>query len=182
MKFFKILTLIIFISVSAFTLYDGKDDINNIRNNDISKEEIYQHIKYLSSDELEGRFPGTPGDSLTNSYLINEFIKYGLDPAGENGYTQPFEMYTHVRLSGVNKFQIFSDGKEKDYTIEEDFLPCWVFPVTGLHRVNWFFSDTESQLPSRIMMITKDKDGNDIDIANKIIVIMKDSPRWRRCS
>ena len=94
MKFSKILAGIIFISVSAFTFHDGKDDIDNIRKNEITKEEIYQHIKYLSSDDLEGRFPGTPGDSLTNSYLTNEFIKYGLEPAGENGFSQPFEMYT----------------------------------------------------------------------------------------
>ncbi|HMQ67571.1 MAG TPA: M20/M25/M40 family metallo-hydrolase [Ignavibacteria bacterium] len=175
MKIFKILTLVIFVSVSAFTLYDGKDDIDNIRNNDISKEEIYQHIKYLSSDELEGRFPGTPGDSLTNSYLAGEFVKYGLDPAGENGYMQPFEIYTHVRLSGDNKFSIFSDGNEKNYTVEEDFLPLG-FSGNGIAQGELVFLGYGISAPEQNYDDYKDKNGNEIDIAGKILVIMKDSP------
>lgn len=175
MNFFKILTGIIFISVSAFTLYDGKDDIENLRNNDISKEEIFQHIKYLSSDDLEGRFPGTAGDSLTDSYLTNEFTKYNLTPAGENGYLQPFEIYTHVRLSGENKFQIISNGAEQNYNVEEDFLPLG-FSGNGIAQGELVFLGYGISAPEQNYDDYKDKDGNDIDIANKIIVIMKDSP------
>ena len=101
-----LLTAYVFITSFGFLPGDGKDDIDKVRNNNITKEEIFQHIKYLASDELEGRFPGTAGDSLTESYLVKEFTKYNLQPAGESGFLQPFDIYTQVRLSGENDFSI----------------------------------------------------------------------------
>ena len=41
--------------------------------------------KTLSSDEFEGRAPGTPGEDKTIAYLSQQFRSLGLEPAGENG-------------------------------------------------------------------------------------------------
>lgn len=46
---------------------------------------IRAHTKYLSSDLLEGRGPGTRGDSLATSYIAAQFESYGLEPAGDDG-------------------------------------------------------------------------------------------------
>ena len=77
--------IILFATVICFHFFgflpsDNKDDIEKVRNNNITSDEIYQHIKYLSSDELEGRFPGTAGDALTGEYIASEFKKYNLQP------------------------------------------------------------------------------------------------------
>ncbi|MEO7355991.1 MAG: hypothetical protein ABIY50_00580, partial [Ignavibacteria bacterium] len=64
--------LVLFIVFLSFNFNDDKDEIEKLRNSDITSEEMYQHIKYLSSDEMEGRFPGTIGDRLTEKYLISE--------------------------------------------------------------------------------------------------------------
>lgn len=48
-------------------------------------EAVRAHVKFLSSDLLEGRGPGTRGDALTTSYLATQFEAIGLQPAGDNG-------------------------------------------------------------------------------------------------
>jgi len=47
------------------------------------------HTKVLSSDEYEGRAPGTKGEELTIAYLSDQFRKAGLKPGNTDGsYTQ----------------------------------------------------------------------------------------------
>ncbi|HYC59119.1 MAG TPA: M28 family peptidase [Thermoanaerobaculia bacterium] len=46
---------------------------------------IRAHTRYLSSDLLEGRGPGTRGDELATSYIATQFEALGLEPAGDNG-------------------------------------------------------------------------------------------------
>jgi Zn-dependent M28 family amino/carboxypeptidase len=46
---------------------------------------VLDHIKVLSSDEFEGRAPGTPGEERTVEYLSGEFKKLGLKPGNTDG-------------------------------------------------------------------------------------------------
>ncbi|HRG56531.1 MAG TPA: hypothetical protein PLG56_10855, partial [Lacunisphaera sp.] len=41
----------------------------------ISAARILAHTKVLSSDEFEGRAPGSPGEEKTVAYLVSEFKK-----------------------------------------------------------------------------------------------------------
>ena len=51
----------------------------------VDKEKIRAHVKYLSSDELEGRGTGQRGGDLAADYIGKQFASYGLKPAGDNG-------------------------------------------------------------------------------------------------
>jgi Zn-dependent M28 family amino/carboxypeptidase len=46
---------------------------------------LLEHTKKLSSDEFEGRGPGTKGEDLTVRYLADEFKKVGLEPGNTDG-------------------------------------------------------------------------------------------------
>lgn len=48
-------------------------------------EKIRAHVKYLASDELEGRGMNQKGGDLAADYIAAQFKSYGLLPAGENG-------------------------------------------------------------------------------------------------
>ncbi len=48
-------------------------------------DRMLAQIKVLSSDEFEGRGPGTPGEELTVSYLKQEFSSLGLRPGNPDG-------------------------------------------------------------------------------------------------
>ncbi|HEV1995385.1 MAG TPA: hypothetical protein VGR03_13730, partial [Candidatus Acidoferrum sp.] len=51
----------------------------------VDKEKIRAHVKYLSSDELEGRGTGQRGGEIAADYIRKQFASYGLKPAGDNG-------------------------------------------------------------------------------------------------
>ena len=50
-----------------------------------SADAMKAHDKFLASDLLEGRGPGTRGDELARQYIATQFESYGLEPAGDNG-------------------------------------------------------------------------------------------------
>ncbi|MFP5245328.1 MAG: M28 family peptidase, partial [Thermoanaerobaculia bacterium] len=62
----------------------------------IRAEAIRAHTKYLSSDLLEGRGPGTRGDALATSYIATQFEALGLQPAGDDG-----SYFQKVSLLGI---------------------------------------------------------------------------------
>jgi Zn-dependent M28 family amino/carboxypeptidase len=51
----------------------------------VDSEKIRAHVKYLASDELEGRGMNQKGGDLAAEYIAAQFKSYGLKPAGENG-------------------------------------------------------------------------------------------------
>ena len=62
----------------------------------ITPDNLLRHIKVLSSDEFEGRAPGTKGEQLSVDYISKQFKALGLKPGNPNGtYTQ------EVPLAGI---------------------------------------------------------------------------------
>jgi Zn-dependent M28 family amino/carboxypeptidase len=51
----------------------------------IDAKRLLAHIKTLSSDEFQGRLPGTKGEDLTVVYIADEFRKAGLKPGNPDG-------------------------------------------------------------------------------------------------
>src|SRR6202022_1549485 len=62
----------------------------------ITPDGMLAHIKTLSSDEFEGRSPGTKGEELSVKYISDQFKEIGLKPGNPDGsYTQ------EVPLAGI---------------------------------------------------------------------------------
>jgi Zn-dependent M28 family amino/carboxypeptidase len=57
---------------------------------------IRADVRFLSSDLLEGRGPGTRGDAVAMEYIASEFEAAGLKPGGDNG-----TYYQKVPLLGI---------------------------------------------------------------------------------
>jgi Zn-dependent M28 family amino/carboxypeptidase len=51
----------------------------------IDQQKILEHIKVLSSDEYEGRAPGTKGEELTVKYIQDQFKQLNLKPGNPDG-------------------------------------------------------------------------------------------------
>jgi hypothetical protein len=57
----------------------------------ITNTELSDHVKFLASEELEGRGTGDKGGKLARDYIVREFKSYGLKPGGDTQtYTQKF--------------------------------------------------------------------------------------------
>jgi Zn-dependent M28 family amino/carboxypeptidase len=58
----------------------------------VTTEELASHIRYLSSDQLEGRAVGTKGIELAARYQEDYFRTMGLEPAFPSGFRQTFPL------------------------------------------------------------------------------------------
>jgi Zn-dependent M28 family amino/carboxypeptidase len=60
---------------------------------DFSAQRLSDHIKYLSDDSLEGRFPGKVGEQMALAYLQAQYEAMGLEPGGPDGqWLQPVDL------------------------------------------------------------------------------------------
>ncbi|MBX7043834.1 MAG: M28 family peptidase [Ignavibacteria bacterium] len=156
--------------ITGFTITsDGPGSKN------ITKPDMMKHITYLASDELQGRFPGTAGDDLTQEYIIEEFKKYKIKPGGDKGYVQEFDMYTHVELAGKNGLSIGYSGTATDYAIEKDFQPLG-YSSSGSVSGGLAFVGYGISTPDGKYNDYADKDGNPLNVRGKILLVMRFSP------
>jgi hypothetical protein len=83
--------------------------------------EILGHIKYLASDNLKGRLPGTPGSKLVIDYISKHWEAQGIEPAGTKGFKQSFSFINNVSLGQRNMLRIRNSRKQ--YIVQKDFIP-----------------------------------------------------------
>jgi hypothetical protein len=79
-------------------------------------QQMQEQMRYLASDELKGRFPGTPEDQLAADYIREAFQKAGLTPLADNGF-QYFSVVTSVEATDDNKLHL----NENEATFKKDF-------------------------------------------------------------
>jgi hypothetical protein len=94
---------------------------------EITSSELTDHISYLASDELGGRYPGTEGATLAAEYIRNCFSEYGLTLMGDEGY-QNFEIVMQLSPGENNVLKV----GEESFVRGEDFSP---FPFSQSNSV-----------------------------------------------
>jgi hypothetical protein len=81
-------------------------------------------IKTLSAPDMEGRGAGTKGLGRATKYLERRYKGLRLQPAGTNGYLQPFTVTTGAKLRSDNEFIVDEGGKKQPLTLNQDFVPA----------------------------------------------------------
>ena len=82
-------------------------------------------VRYLASDDLEGRGIGTPGIDKAAEYIAGNFRKLGLKPPpGQDDYFQPFKMTTASRPGAGTSLTFAGPGAGAGpYRLGEDYVP-----------------------------------------------------------
>ena len=133
----------------------------------ITQNDLKKHIKYLSSDKLEGRKAGTEKERISAQYIAKYFNKASLKDFDEN-YLQKFNFASGLVLSSRNEMGL------SDLTLEPgvDFLPLG-------------FSSSASCSASVIFAgygITGDElnynDYKNINVQDKIVLALRYSPEF----
>lgn len=88
----------------------------------ITADGLMKHIKVLSSDEFEGRGPGTRGEELSINYIADQFKKIGLAPGSADG-----TYFQKVPLVGITtnqdtEMRIKAADKEIRLRFGDDFV------------------------------------------------------------
>jgi Zn-dependent M28 family amino/carboxypeptidase len=90
----------------------------------IDPEKIRAHVRFLSSDLLEGRGPGLRGAQLAADYIATQFALDGLKPAGDNGtYFQKVPLYAvHTVEDQTTASFVPQNGQPIPLAYGEDFV------------------------------------------------------------
>ncbi|MEA2464894.1 MAG: hypothetical protein QOJ98_2641 [Acidobacteriota bacterium] len=91
---------------------------------DFRADAIRAHTKFLSSDLLEGRGPGTRGDALTQSYIATQFEALGLEPAGDEGtYFQKVSLLGITTKADQSSVSVVKPGAaERPLVYRDEFV------------------------------------------------------------
>ncbi|MEZ5353881.1 MAG: M20/M25/M40 family metallo-hydrolase [Bryobacteraceae bacterium] len=118
---------------------------------DIAAERLRAHVRFLSSDLLEGRAPGTRGGELTVEYLASQLAVAGAKPAGASpaSWFQPVPLLgvtaspeTSLQLGGI-QFRWLEDfaGGTLRQTPDVQFTGDAVFAGFGIHAPEFGWDD-----------------------------------------
>ncbi|HVF56123.1 MAG TPA: M28 family metallopeptidase [Pyrinomonadaceae bacterium] len=86
----------------------------------ITADDILRHTKTLSSDEYEGRGPGTRGEELSVKYITEQFQRIGLKPGNPDGtYTQKVPL---MGMRAEPRMTISAGDKQLDLKFPDDYV------------------------------------------------------------
>jgi aminopeptidase YwaD len=104
-----IFTILIIVSGGACTAQNSAG---------ISSAELKNHVQYLASQDLAGRYPGTNGDVSAAIYIRDCYRKYGLNLFPDDGF-QSFQVTTGIKKGSNNFLTINGQVANSD----SDFSP-----------------------------------------------------------
>ncbi len=82
-------------------------------------QQLQNHIKFLASDELEGRRAGSVGEQKAVDYIVAQYQSIGLKPMGTDGFIQAFPIDEGKRLTASSFIKVNKQPLE----LTKDFFP-----------------------------------------------------------
>jgi hypothetical protein len=141
--------------------------------NESVEARLRKDITYLASDECEGRGVTTKGINLAADYIVGVFKEAGLKPGGVDGsYFQPFTIKGRARPGSPSTLTLSGpEGQKIELKPGEDFQ------VMGLSAAG----DVKAPVVFAGYGATVPEAGYDdyagIDVAGKVVVVMRKTPR-----
>lgn len=165
--FFRWSNIKAIIAFLVFSSY-GVSYCQKIDSPEITSAEIFEHIKYLASDELEGRMTGSEKIKQAAEYLKKEFQKAGLEPVFNNSYFQEFPFISKLEF-GENSLSFLGQSNQK-LILSKDFTPIsftdnitvegdLVFAGFGISSQDLNYDDYKG-----------------LDVKDKIVVVFRNNP------
>jgi Zn-dependent M28 family amino/carboxypeptidase len=89
---------------------------------DINTDRILTDIKKLSSDEFEGRAPGSKGETLTVAYLTEQLNAIGLEPGNPDGTWIQKASMVGITPKPAGGFVVKKGAQKTDFNINKDVV------------------------------------------------------------
>ncbi|OQP67201.1 hypothetical protein A3860_02235 [Niastella vici] len=119
--YMRLLIVLLFASLSSVGQKLKKADKVMITN-------LQAHIAYLADDKLEGRRAGSNGEKLAREYISTQFQQAGLEPKGDQGWLQPFEIYDGKQVNASTLLFI----NDRELKLNEEYFPFVFCPTASL--------------------------------------------------
>jgi len=143
---------------------------------EITVADFAAHVQRLASDEFEGRKPGTIGERMTTTYLVDQFQRMGLKPGYRGAWLQTVPM---VETTLVDADKITLDmaegGNVEKFAYRTDAI---VNAPQGRAEVEVKDSDV---VFAGYGVVAPDAQWNDyagLDVKGKTVVVLINDPGW----
>ncbi|MBM84090.1 MAG: aminopeptidase [Planctomycetaceae bacterium] len=132
---------------------------------------LTEHMKYLASDDLEGRGVGTEGLNKAADFIRKEFESAGLDVTKvDGGAFQKFNMTTGSKLLEPNSLTFVGpEGKKIELKMTKDFNVCSFGGSGKFEQEIVFLGYGIDSKPYN--------DFKDVDVKDKVVIIMRRTPQ-----
>ena len=140
---------------------------------EISATRIRAHVKFLSSDLLEGRGVGSRGGDLATEYIATQFALAGAKPAGDNGtYFQNLTLVSVEPLGPGQLTATTADGRAISFRWLDDFVG-----LTNLQQADAAF-DADAVFVGHGITAPEYQwdDYKDVDVRGKVVVMFTNEP------
>jgi Zn-dependent M28 family amino/carboxypeptidase len=138
----------------------------------LSADRLLANIKTLSSDQFEGRAPGSNGENLTIQYMQDQFKQNGLEPGNPDGtYLQNVPLVDITPGPGM-KIALTAHGKTFSPAFPKDFV-AWTKRVVDTSSIDadMIFVGYGVQAPEFNW-----DDFKGVDVKGKVIVVLINDP------
>ncbi|MFZ1722169.1 MAG: aminopeptidase, partial [Dokdonella sp.] len=140
----------------------------------INAEDFAARLQKLSSDQFEGRQPGTLGERVTTAYIKDQFERIGLKPGNNGNWFQTVPMVqtdlqdpaaVRIKVKGASAEVEFGIGKDSvintlNGSVEVKLLDSpIVFAGYGVNAPEW-------------------NDYAGIDVKGKTVIVLVNDPGW----
>jgi len=141
----------------------------------LSEATMKDVTRILSSDEFEGRLPGTPGEEKTIALMVDRFKAAGLKPGNGESWVQEVPL---IEITGKEFAPLTIAGKGAPIAL--DFSKDWV-GVTYREDAKTAIKDSELVFVG-YGINAPEKGWNDyagVDVKGKTVVILVNDPDWQ---
>lgn len=121
---------------------------NALAQSDVTEKELAQHISFLASPKMAGRFPGTKENKKVVQYLIKNFKRAGIKPYG-NSFLQNFKAKIRVK-KGVTDTPVVETQNVIGYIEGTDPILKHEFIVLGAHYDHLGMGGPSSKKPDTV--------------------------------
>jgi hypothetical protein len=146
---------------------------------------LMKNVEFLSSDDLSGRLPGTPGANLASDHIQDAFQRVGLRPLFNEGFKQGFDIPRPTEIQKNRNYIVVAKdtlylGKKlyvSPYSLTKDFIGEVVYVSHGIRSdlINDYENISEISLDGKLVLIELDvpknkkkRAGNQSKILNRI--------------
>jgi hypothetical protein len=131
----------------------------------------WSHVEAISNDGMEGRLTGSPGYDRAAAYVVGQFRKFGLKPAGVGGFYQPVDLVEQRFDAEASHATLHTAAGDSVLNVPNDIYFRGGFPMPATVDAPMVFAGYGLSVPE-----AGHDDFKGLDVRGKVVVVLSGGP------